>query len=61
MEEEREKHQCMAASHGTPTGDLAHNPGMCPDQESNWQLLDSQAGTQSTEPQQPGLKLDFFS
>ena len=21
----------MVASHGAPTGDLAHNPGMCPD------------------------------
>ena len=55
MEEEREKHQCMAASHGTPTGDLAHNPGMCPDQESNRQPFGSPAGAQSTEPHQPRL------
>ena len=36
-EEERagEKHQCVVASHVPPTGDLAHNPGMCPDWESN--------------------------
>ena len=27
-----EKHQCVVASHTPPTGDLAHNPGMCP----NW-------------------------
>ena len=33
-EREREKHEC--ASHTSPTGDLAHNPGMCPDWESNW-------------------------
>ena len=38
-----------------PTGDPAHNPGMCPDQESNWWLFGSQASTQSTEPHQPGL------
>ena len=25
----------MVASHAPPTGDLAHNPGMCPDWESN--------------------------
>ena len=28
---EGEKHQCVVASHVPPTGDLAHNPGMCPD------------------------------
>ena len=32
LERERtgEKHQCVVASHAPPTGDLAHNPGMCP-------------------------------
>ena len=40
-----------------PTEDLAHNPGMCPDWESNQRSFDSQAGTQSTEPHQPGLLL----
>ena len=34
-EEEGEKHQCVVASHVAPTGDLAHNPGMCSDWESN--------------------------
>ena len=34
-EEEGEKHQCVVASHVPPIGDLAHNPGMCPDWESN--------------------------
>ena len=55
-EEERdgEKHQCVVASHMPPTGDLAHNPGMCPDWELNYQPSGSQAGTQSTEPLQPG-------
>ena len=56
MEEERggEKHQCMAASWVLPTGDPAHNPGMCPDWESNQRPFGLQAGTQSTEPHQSG-------
>ena len=29
-EREREKHQCVVAFHPPSTGDLAHNPGMCP-------------------------------
>ena len=29
-EGEGEKHQCVVAFHMPPTGDLAHNPGMCP-------------------------------
>ncbi|KAF6099831.1 hypothetical protein HJG60_011562 [Phyllostomus discolor] len=37
-----------------PTGDLARNPGMCPDWKLNRQPFASQAGTQSTEPHQPG-------
>ena len=37
------------------TRDLAHNPGMCPEQESNWRPLGSQAGTQSMEPHQSKL------
>ena len=35
-EREVEKHQCVVASRVPPTGDLARNPGMCPDWESNW-------------------------
>ena len=42
-EREREKHQCVVASHVDPTGDLACNPGMCPDWELNWQPFGSQA------------------
>ena len=34
-EREGEKQQCVVASLATPTGDLAGNPGMCPDWESN--------------------------
>ena len=39
--------------------DLVHNPGMCPDWESNQQPFGSQAGTQSTEPHQPGQEIIF--
>ena len=41
-------------SHTPPTGDLAQNPGLCPDWESNQQPFGLQAGAQSTEPHQPG-------
>ena len=33
-----------------PPRDLAHNPGMCPDGESNWRPFGSKACAQSTEP-----------
>ena len=49
---------CGCLSHAHP-GDLAHNPGMCHDWESNWLRFDLQAGAQSTEPQQPGL-INYF-
>ena len=55
-ETEGEKQQCVVASCEPPTGDLAHNPGMCPDWESNQQSFILQAGAQSTEPHQPGQK-----
>ena len=32
---EGEKHQCVFASRTPLTGDLAHNIGMCPNQELN--------------------------
>ena len=51
---EGEKHQCVVASSVPPTGELTHNPGMCPDWESNGRPFGSQASTQSTEPLQPG-------
>ena len=54
-EREGEKRHCVVASYVPPTGDLACNPGTCPDWESNWQPFCSQAGAQSTEPHQPGL------
>ena len=55
MEGEEEKDQCVVAFRAPTTGDLAHNPDMWPDWESNWQHFGSQASTQSTEPHQPGL------
>ena len=57
---EGDKHQCAVASHVPPAGDLARNPGMCPDWESNWRPFGSQAGTQSTEPHQPVQNLRNF-
>ena len=50
----KEEHQCVVASCVLPTGDLAHNPVMCPDWESNRQPFGFQACPQSTEPHQPG-------
>ena len=41
-EKEGEKYQCVVASRAPPTGDLAHNPGMCPDSELNRRLFGSQ-------------------
>ena len=40
-EREGEKYQCVVTPHVLPTGDLAHNPGMCPNQESNWRPFGS--------------------
>ena len=37
-----------------PTGDLAHDPGMCPDWESNQWPFGSQSQPQSTETHQSG-------
>ena len=48
-----EKHQCVVASHASPTGDLACNADMCPHWESNWQPFGLQAHGQSTELHQP--------
>ena len=53
-EGERERNQCVVPSSMPSTGDLASNPGMCPDWESNQRHFGSQASAQSTEPHQPG-------
>ena len=55
-EKEGEKHQGVVASHMSPTGNPARIPGTCPDWELNWQPFGLQAGAQSTELHQPGLK-----
>ena len=49
----------VVASCMPTTGDLPYNPDMCPDWELNRQPFGSQAGTQSTEPHQPGLNVLF--
>ena len=58
-EREREK-QCVVASHAPPTGDLDHNPGMCPDWELNWWPFGYQASTQCTSHTSQGIKLCSF-
>ena len=45
----------MVASCAPPTGDLACNPGMCPDWDLNQRPFASQSSAQSTESCQPGL------
>ena len=43
-----------------PTRGLAHNPGMCPDWESNQRFFGSQAHIQSSELYQSGWKFILF-
>ena len=45
----REKHQLVASSE-PPTWDLACNPGICPDWESNQRLFVLRDDAQPTEP-----------
>ena len=52
-----EIHQCVVASCVPSTGDLAPDPGMCPDWELKQRPFGLQVGTQSTEPHQPGPNL----
>ena len=54
-EREGEKHQCVVASHMPPSRDLACNPSICPNQESNWPPFGLQACAQATELHQPGF------
>ena len=53
---ERNSNQYVVASCVPPPGNLAWNPGMCPDWESNQRPFGLQAGAQSTELHQPGLE-----
>ena len=50
----RETSMCGCLSRAPPTGGLTLNPGMYADWESNQWSFGLQAGTQSTEPHQPG-------
>ena len=50
----------MVASREPPTGDLACNPGTCPDWDLNQQPFGSQVSAQSTEPHQPGLIFLYY-
>ena len=59
-ETEGEKHQRVVTSYVSPTGDVACNPGLCPDWESNRQRFGSQAHVQSTELHQPRQPILFF-
>ena len=64
-EKERERNtdvweKQLVASCTPPTRDLACKPGTCPDQESNQRPFSLQAGSQSTEPHQPGQILWLF-
>ena len=43
-----------------PTDVLAPNPGMCPDWELNQQHFGQQASAQSTDPHQPGHKINLL-
>ena len=54
-EREGEKHQCVVASCVPCIGNLACNPGMCPDWEWNLRPFISQASPQPTEPHHLGL------
>ena len=57
-----EKQQCVVASHHHPhPRGQAHNPGMCPDWESNQRPFGLQAYAQSTKLYQPGGKICFLS
>ena len=51
---------CGGLSHHLPTGDLAPNPGVCPDWELNQRPFGLQVSAQSTEPLQPGQKCKYF-
>ena len=61
LEQHRLRLHRLVASNAPPTGDLACNPGMCPDWESNRRPFGLQAGAQSTEPHQPGFPCDLLN
>ena len=50
----------LVASCTPPTGNQAHNPGMCPDWESNQWPFGLWDDTQPTEPHQSGLNFNYL-
>ena len=58
-EKEREKH--LLVSHVHHNRDPTCNPGVYPDQESNWPPFPLQDDTQPTEPHQLGLQVYVFN
>ena len=56
-----EKHHCVVASHTPPTGDLACNPGMCPDgnQTGDPSILRLALNPLSHSSQGQGLVVDY--
>ena len=50
----------MYIDHAPNGGDLACNPGMCPEQESNWQPFGLWEDAQPPEPCLSGQILLFF-
>ena len=60
-EREEEKHQSsVGASRTPPAGDLACNPGMCPDWELNQQPFGLQNNVQSTKSYRSGQENKIF-
>ena len=59
-EKERERNISVWLPLMHPPLGSGHNLGMCPDWESNQPPFGSQAGTQCTEPQQPGPSCHFL-
>ena len=61
VKREGEKYQCVVVSHMAPTGDLAHNPGLCPDWELNWQHSGSPLALNPQSYTSQGLALHFHT
>ena len=59
-ERKGQKHQCVGTSNAAPTEDLASNPGMYHDWESNQWPFGLQASAEFTEPHQPGYDASYF-
>ena len=57
-EKERNINVWLPLTH--PILGTCHNPGICLDWELNQRLFGLQAGTQSTEPHQPGVHIFYF-